>query len=52
MVLMRQRRPEQSHDAVAGEVVDRPLEAMYALAKERQEPIHHQPPLLRVHLRG
>ena len=34
VVLVRDRRAEQGHDAVAGELVDRALEAVDALAED------------------
>jgi hypothetical protein len=48
VVLVGDRRPEQRHDAVARELVDRALEAVDALAEDREEAVHDPPPLLRV----
>ncbi len=48
MVLVRDRRAEQRHDAVAGELVDRALEAVDALAEDREEALHDLAPLLGV----
>ena len=52
VVLVGDRRAEQGHDPVAGELVDRPLEAVDALAQDREEALHDPPPLLRVALLG
>ena len=52
MVLVGDRRAEQGHDPVAGELVDRALEAVDALAEDREEAVHDPPPLLGVALLG
>ena len=52
VVLVRDRRAEQGHDAVARELVDRSLEAVDAFAEEREEAVHDLTPLLGVHLPG
>ena len=52
VVLVGDRRPEQGHDPVAGELVDRALEAVDALAEDREEAVHDPPPLLGVALLG
>ena len=52
VVLVRDRRAEQRHDAVAGELVHRALEAVNAVAEDREEAIHDRPPQLRVGLLG
>ena len=52
VVLVSDRRPEKRHDAVAGELVDRALEAVDAGAENREEAVHDPPPLLRVALLG
>jgi hypothetical protein len=44
MVLVRNRRPEQGHDAVASELVDGPLKAMDAVAQNLHEALHDDPP--------
>ena len=44
MVLVRDRRPEQGHDPVAGELVHRPLEAADAFGEQREEALHDLPP--------
>ena len=46
VVLVGDRRPEQRHDAVAGELVDGALEAVDALGEDREEAIHHLAPRL------
>ena len=48
VVLVGDRGAEQRHDAVAGELVDRALEAVDALAEDREEALHDLPPLLGV----
>jgi hypothetical protein len=50
MILVCDRRPEQSHDPVAGVLVDRPLEAVNALGEDREEAIHDPVPLFGIHL--
>ena len=40
VVLMGDGRAEERHDTVAGELGDRPLEAMHALGEERSEALH------------
>ena len=52
VVLVGDRRPEQSHDAVACELVDGALEAVHALTEDREEAIHDRPPILGVALLG
>ena len=52
VILVCDRRPEQGHHAVARELVDGALEAVNALAENREEPLHHRPPFLRVALLG
>ena len=52
MILVRDRRAEQRHDPVAGELVDRPLEAVNALGEDREEAIHDPVPLLGIDLLG
>ena len=52
MVLLRHRGSEHGHDAVAGELVDRAAELLYALAEQIEEALHDRPPLLRVDLFG
>ena len=42
VVLVGDRRPEERHDAVAGELVDRALEAVDAAAQDRHE-VGHEP---------
>ncbi len=48
VVLVGDRCPEQGHDAVAGELVDRPFEAMDALAQDGKELIEDAMPPFRV----
>jgi hypothetical protein len=52
MVLVGDRRAEQRHDAVAGELVDRALEAMDAVRQDREEPIHDAVPFFGVDALG
>ena len=52
VILVRDRRAEQRHDAVAGVLVDGALEAVHALGEDREEAIHDLVPLLRVELLG
>ena len=39
VVLVRDRRAEQRHDAVAGELVDGPFEALHAVGEDREEAV-------------
>ena len=48
MILMRERSAEQRHDPVTCELVDGSLEAVNAVAQNREEAIHDRPPQLRV----
>ena len=52
VVLMGDRRPEDGHDPVAGEFVDRSLVAVDGLGEDREEALHGRPPLLGVLLLG
>ena len=52
VVLVGKRRAEQRHDAVAGVLVDRPLEAMHALVQEVEESVQHPVPFLGAHALG
>jgi hypothetical protein len=52
MVLVGDGGPEQRHDAVAGVLVDRALEAVHALGEELQEAVPDPVPFLRVELLG
>jgi hypothetical protein len=52
VVLVRDRCSEQSHDAVARVLVDRPLEAMHALSEDLEEAVHDLVPLFGVDLLG
>src|SRR5207245_2167110 len=52
VVLVRDGRTEEGHDAVAGELDDRPLEAMHALGEDMEEAIHDAVPVLGVELLG
>ena len=52
MILMRNRRAEQRHDAIAGVLVDRAFEAVHTLAQDREEAIEDAMPLFRVELLG
>ena len=48
VVLVRDRRPEDRHDAVACEPVDGSLKASHARREDLQEAVHDRAPLLRV----
>ena len=52
MILVRDRRAEEGHDAVAGVLVHRALEAMHALGEDGEEAIEDGVPLLRIALLG
>jgi hypothetical protein len=52
VVLVRDRRPEERHDAVAGELVDEALEALDAVGEDREEALHDLRPRLGIHLLG
>ena len=42
MVLVCDRGAEERHDAVAGVLVDRPLEAVHAVGEKVKEAVHHR----------
>ena len=48
VVLVGDRSAEDGHDPVAGELVDRSLEALDRLGKDREEALHDLAPLLRI----
>ena len=50
MVFVRDRRTEQRHDAVAGELVDEALEALDTVREDLKKAVHDPRPLFRVHL--
>ncbi len=52
VVLVRNRRTEERHDAVAGVLVDRALEAVHTLGKHLEEPIQDRMPRLEIDLLG
>ena len=52
MVLVRDRRPEQRHDAVTGELVDGAFEAMDLFGQDLEEAVEHPMPFLGVDLLG
>ena len=52
VVLVGDRRPEDGHDPVAGEFVDRPLETVDGVGEDREEALHDPAPLLGVLLLG
>ncbi len=52
VVLVGDRRAEDGHDPVAGEFVDRALEAAHLIGENREEALHDPAPLLRVVLLG
>ena len=49
---MRDRCPEQGHDAVAGVLIDRAFEAMHAIGEDLKDAIKDLVPLLGVELLG
>jgi hypothetical protein len=50
VVLVRDRRAEEGHDAVAGVLVHRPLEAVHAVGEDLEEAVEDLVPLFRVEL--
>jgi hypothetical protein len=52
VVLVRDRGAEERQDAVAGELVHRPLEAVHALGEQLEEAVHDPVPLLGIELLG
>src|SRR5947199_7127302 len=50
VVLVRDRRPEERHDAVAGVLVYRALEAVHALGQQLEEAVDDPVPLLGIEL--
>src|SRR5882724_10268910 len=50
VVLMRDRGAEEGHDAVAGVLVHRHLEAVHALGEDREEAVEYLVPLLGIDL--
>jgi hypothetical protein len=50
MILVGDRRAEQRHDSVAGELIDGALEPMDAFAEDREEAIHDPVPFLGINL--
>ena len=52
VILVRDRRAEERHDAVAGVLVRRALEAVHAVGEDREEAIDDAVPLFRVELLG
>ena len=52
VVLVRDRRAEEGHHAIARELVDRSLEAMDAVGEDAEEPVEHAVPLLGADARG
>src|SRR5262245_25609215 len=52
VVLVRDRRAEERHDAVAGVLVHRALEAVHPISEELEETINDPVPLLRIDLLG
>ena len=52
VVLVRDRRAEQRHDAVAGVLVHRPLEAVHALGEDGEEAVEDRVPLFGIELLG
>src|SRR5262249_6879643 len=52
VILVRDRRAEERHDAVAGELVHRPLEAVHARGEDGEEAIDDPVPVLGIELLG
>jgi hypothetical protein len=52
MVLVSDRGAEKRHDAVAGVLVDRPLEAVNAVGEDLEEAVENPVPFFRVELLG
>ncbi len=52
VILVRDRRAEQRHDAVAGELVDEALEALDPVGEDLEKAVHDLRPLFRVELLG
>jgi hypothetical protein len=52
VVLVRDRRPEERHDAVAGVLIHRALEAVDAVGEHLKEAVHGAVPLLGIELLG
>src|SRR5262249_13334763 len=50
VVLVRDGRPEERHDAITSVLVDCPLEAMDAVGEDREKPIHDLVPFLWIQL--
>jgi hypothetical protein len=48
VILVRDRRTEERHDAVAGELIDEALEALDAIGEDREEALHDLRPLFRI----
>ena len=44
VILVRDRRAEERHDAVAGVLIDRALEAMHAFREDREEAVEDRVP--------
>jgi hypothetical protein len=49
VVLVGDRGSEEGHDAIAGELVDRTLEAIHPLAHQREHAFHDAAPCLSIH---
>ena len=52
MILVRERRSEQSHDSVAGILVHRALEAVHAICEDLEKALEYAVPLFGVELLG
>jgi hypothetical protein len=50
VVLDRERRTKERHDSIAGELIDRPFEAVHPLVEDAEEAIEDLVPLLRIEL--
>ena len=48
VILVGERSAEERHDPIAGELVNRALEAVNTITEDREEPLHDPPPDLRV----
>jgi hypothetical protein len=52
VILVRDRRAKERHDAVAGELVDEALEALHTVRENLEKAVHDLRPLFRVELLG
>ncbi len=50
MIFVGDRRPEDRHDSIAGELVDRPLETVHPVGEDLEEAVHDPIPLFWIDL--